>query len=225
MSTVTATNNATAATSTTAAAAAMKKSMGMNKDDFMKLFIAQLQYQDPLAPQDPTAMLNQLSQLSLVEQSYNSNTALDKLLTAQNNSLSISAVSFIGKDITANGNSISLDGTSAASVQFNHSVPTDSTQISIKDANGNVVRTITTGALQSGDSSYSWDGRDNSGAALAAGSYSFSATGTTAAGTSTIASPYTSGRVDGVSMVSGTPMLMIGSSSIALSDVIGVKGV
>ena len=224
MSTVTATNTATAAASTTAAAA-MKKSMGMNKDDFMKLFIAQLQYQDPLAPQDPTAMLNQLSQLSLVEQSYNSNTALDKLLAAQNNNVSISAVSFIGKDITANGNAISLNGASGATLKFNHTVATDSTLISIKDANGNLVRTVTTAALKNGDSNYTWDGRDNSGTLLPAGSYSFSATGTTAGGTSTIASPYTSGRVDGVSMVSGTPMLTIGSTSIALTDVIGVKGV
>ncbi|HIJ94434.1 MAG TPA: flagellar hook assembly protein FlgD [Desulfuromonadales bacterium] len=224
MSTVTAAN-AAATTSTTTAAAAMKKSMGMNKDDFMKLFIAQLQYQDPLAPQDPTAMLNQLSQLSLVEQSYNSNTALEKLLTAQNNNLSISAVSFIGKDITANGNAITLDGASAATVKFSNTVATDSTLISIKDAAGNLVRTITTGALKSGDSSYSWDGRDNNGAQLPAGSYSFSATGTTAGGTSTIASTYTTGRVDGVSMASGTPVLTIGSTSIALTDVIGIKGV
>jgi flagellar basal-body rod modification protein FlgD len=218
---------ATTAASTTAAttaAAAMKKSMGMNKDDFMKLFIAQLQYQDPLAPQDPTAMLNQLSQLSLVEQSYNSNTALAKLLTAQNNSTSISAVSFIGKEITATGNSISLDGTSAASVKFNLAVPTDSTQISISDAAGKVVRTVTTGAFKAGDATYTWDGRDNNGALLTPGSYSFSATGITAAGTSTAATPYTTGRVDGVSMSGGTPMLTIGSTSIALTDVIGVKG-
>jgi flagellar basal-body rod modification protein FlgD len=116
-------NSVTATTDTTAAAAAMKKSMGMNKDDFMKLFIAQLQYQDPLKPQDPSAMLDQLSQLSLVEQSYNNNTALNNLLTAQNNNTTMNSVSFIGKDVKANGNSASFNGSVPVSLQFNLPVP------------------------------------------------------------------------------------------------------
>ncbi len=45
--------NVTSTTDTAAADAAMKKSLGMNKDDFMKLFIAQLQYQDPLETSGP----------------------------------------------------------------------------------------------------------------------------------------------------------------------------
>ena len=113
----------TSTTDTAAASAAMKKSTGMNKDDFMKLFIAQLKYQDPLKPQDPSAMLDQLSQLSLVEQSYNSNTSLNNLLTAQNNSISLSAVSFIGKDVKANGNSTSFDGSTPSPLEFSLSLP------------------------------------------------------------------------------------------------------
>src|SRR6185369_3074291 len=108
----------TATTGTAAADAAMKKSLGMNKDDFMKLFIAQLQYQDPLKPQDPSAMLDQLSQLSLVQQSYNSNTALNNLLTAQNSSNSLTAVSFIGKDVKANGNNATFDGSAPSVLEF-----------------------------------------------------------------------------------------------------------
>lgn len=217
---------ATTATTTgaTTASAMMKKSLGMNKDDFMKLFIAQLQYQDPMKPQDPSAMLDQLSQLSLVEQSYNNTTALNNLLTAQNNNTSISAVSFIGKSITANGNSVALDGSSAATLNFNLASPTAATQVSISDASGNVVRTIAAGAFKAGDSTYSWDGRDNSGAMLPAGSYSFAATGTKADGTSVAATTYTAGRVDGVSLVDGTPMLTIGATSVALTDVRSVKG-
>ena len=62
----TAVTGTTGATTTTAADA-MKKELGMNKDDFLKLFVAQLQNQDPLAPQDPTEMLGQLAQLTQVE--------------------------------------------------------------------------------------------------------------------------------------------------------------
>lgn len=55
-------------TDTTAAAAAMKKSTGMNKDDFLKLFVTQLQHQDPLNPADSSEFIGQLAQLTQVEQ-------------------------------------------------------------------------------------------------------------------------------------------------------------
>lgn len=211
-------------TSTTTASDAMKQSMGMNKDDFLKLFIAQLQYQDPLAPQDPTAMLDQLSQLSLLEQSYNTNTTLNSLLTAQTNSATMSSVSFIGKEVKANGNSISLDGTSAAALVFNLPAAAAKTEITITNAAGKVVRTATLEELQAGDRAVSWDGYDDSGAALPAGVYHFKVTGTTASGTTFAGTTYTYGKVDGVSFANGNPTLTIGEVTVALSDVINVMG-
>jgi len=215
----------TATTDTTAAAAAMKSSLGMNSDDFMKLFIAQLQYQDPLKPQDPSAMLDQLSQLSLVEQSYNSNTALKNLLTAQNNSMSMTSVSFIGKEVKANGDSTSFDGVSPSALQFNFSVPTAASTVTIRDASGQVVRVATLDSLKAGDNSIAWDGTDNSGNKLPSGAYSFSVAGKTAGGDSTAATTFTVGRIDGVNLTGATPMLTIGASSVSLVDVISVKGV
>ena len=210
---------------TTAAAAAMKKSLGMNKDDFMKLFIAQLQYQDPLKPQDPSAMLDQLSQLSLVEQSYNTNTALNNLLAAQNKASGLSALSSIGGNVKANGNACAFDGSNPASLQFNLIVPTASSTVTITDSSGKTVRTATLGALTAGDSAFAWDGKDNSGALLPAGAYNFAVNATTATGAKVAATTYVTGIVDGVSFVNGVPMLTIGAVSVALSDAISVKGV
>jgi flagellar basal-body rod modification protein FlgD len=214
-----------ATTDTTASAAAMKKSLGMNKDDFMKLFIAQLQYQDPLKPQDPTAMLDQLSQLSLVEQSYNSNTSLNNLLSAQNNSISMTAVSFIGKEIKASGNTTTFDGSTPASIDFNLPYSAASGQVTVVDAAGKTVRTAALGTSKTGDNSFSWDGRDNSGALLPAGAYTFAVSAAAADGSSLLATTYTSGRVNGVNLSGTTPMLTIGTTSIPLADVISVKGV
>ena len=209
-------------TDTTASAAAMKKSLGMNKDDFMKLFVAQLQYQDPLKPQDATAMLDQLSQLTLVEQSYNSNTALTDLLAAQNNSISLSAVSFIGKDVKANGNTATFDGSSATALEFNLPSSSASTDIKITDSTGKTVRTATIGACSAGDTSVAWDGRDDSGALLPAGSYTFAVTAKSASSSSITATTYTTGKIDGVDLSGTTPQLTIGSTSVALSDVISL---
>jgi len=212
----------TASTDAAATAAAMKKSLGMDKDDFMKLFIAQLQYQDPLKPQDPSAMLDQLSQLSLVEQSYNSNTTMTNLLKAQNNSISLSAVSFIGKDVKANGNVANFDGSASTPLEFSLPNSAASVQITIKDISGNTVKTVSLGSSSAGDNSFSWDGSNNSGIVQSAGPYSFEVTAKTAGGNSIAASTYTTGKIDGVDLSGSTPQLNIGFTSVALSDVISV---
>jgi flagellar basal-body rod modification protein FlgD len=220
--TVAATTDAAAAA---ASSAAMKKSLGMNKDDFMKLFISQLKYQDPLKPQDPSAMLDQLSQLSLVEQSYNNNTSLNNLLTAQNNSIGMTAISFIGKDVKANGNTVTFDGSNSTALEFNVSLPTSSGQVSIVDSSGRTVRTAALGVRNAGDNSFSWDGRDNKGSLVAAGAYTFVVSATAANGSSLSPTTYTTGKIDGVNLSGATPQLSIGTSSVALTDVISVRGV
>ena len=188
----------------------------------MKLFIAQLQYQDPLKPQDPSAMLDQLSQLSLVEQSYNSNTSLNNLLTAQNNSISLTAVSFIGKEVKANGNGATFDGSAFTPLQFNLPLAATSAKISIVDGSGRTVRTTDLGSCKAGDNSFAWDGRDNSGALLTAGAYTFAVTATAANGSSLSATTFTTGRISGVDLSGTTPQLKIGSTSVALSNVISL---
>ena len=191
----------------------------------MKLFIAQLQYQDPLKPQDASAMLDQLSQMTLVEQSYNNNTALNNLLTSQNNSTTMNSVSFIGKNVKAIGNSTAFDGSSPTTLQFSLSAPASSATVTITDAAGRTVRTATVGALATGDSTYAWDGRDNNGALLPAGAYNFAVSATSASGAAITATTYTNGRIDGVNLSNGTPMLTIGAVNVSLSDVISVMGV
>jgi len=215
----------TSTTDTSAAAAAMKKSVGLNKDDFLKLFIAQLQYQDPLKPQDPSAMLDQLSQLSLVEQSYNSTTALNNLLAAQKDATNLNSISFIGKEVKANGNAASFDGTTPAALQYSLPVPTASGTVTISDATGRVVRTAELGAQSAGDAAFVWDGRDNTGALLPVGGYSFAIKTVTASGTNVVATPYTTGRIDGVNLSGTTPLLNVGAVSVSLTDVLSIRGV
>jgi len=218
-------NSVGSTSATTSADTAMKQATGMTSDDFLKLFIAQLQNQDPLAPQDPSAMLTQLAQINQVEQSYNTNTALNNLLASMNYSAAMNSSSLIGKNVMANGNSASFDGATPAALQYNLSVPTASATVTISDASGRTVRTATLGAQQAGDTSFVWDGKDNNGATLPAGAYTFAVAGTTAAGASVAATTYTAGVVNGISLNNGAPSLTIGSASVLLSDVLSIKGV
>lgn len=213
----------TTATTTIDAATAMKNELGMNTDDFLKLFIAQLQNQDPLSPQDSSEFLGQLAQLTQVEQAYNTTTALNNLLAAQNSSTAMSAVSLIGGTITATGNQVNFDGENASSMKYSLPVATASTSLTITDASGNMVRSVTLGSQLAGTANYQWDGRDGQGNLLASGAYSFSVSGTDAAGGTQVATTYTTGVVNGVDLSSGSAILKIGSASVPLANLINVS--
>ncbi|GFE59487.1 flagellar hook assembly protein FlgD [Geobacter sp. AOG2] len=217
-------SSVTSTTDTSSASAQMQKDLGFTSQDFMKLFIAQLQNQDPLSPQDSSQMMTQLAQMAQVEQAYDTNTNLQSLLTAQNNATSMDTVAFIGKTVKANGSSVSFDGSKAATLQYNLSGASASSTITITDSSGKTVKTATVSAQSAGDNSYTWDGTNNSGTTVPAGAYTFSVSSTSSGGSALTATTYTTGTVDGVAFVNGTPTLTIGSVSVSLSDIINVKG-
>jgi len=207
-------------TATTASAAdAMKKSTGMNKDDFLKLFVTQLQNQDPLNPQDGTQFISQLAQLTQVEQAYNTNTNLQNLLGQGSNAGTLAAVSLIGKQVEAPGSQVELQSGTSATINYNLGRSAETVTVSVLDANGAVVKTINAGTQNSGNNSVSWDGTDSSGNALSAGAYSFSISAKDASGNLISNTGLVRGKVNGVDMSGSTPVLSVGALKLNLTDV------
>lgn len=213
----------TTATTSTYAADAMKQSIGMDKDDFLLLFMEQLKYQDPLNPQDSSEFLAQLAQLTQVEQAYNTSATLEKMLAAQDNSMAMSSVALIGKEVTALGIQTSFDGTNPATLSYQMPATTSSTTLRITNASGQTVRQIDLGDVALGNGSYQWDGKDGQGNLLPAGAYNFGISGTDALGATQIATTYTTGLADGVRFANGMAYVTIGAVSIPFSDVTTVK--
>lgn len=213
----------TAAVGTAAADNAMKQATGMNKDDFLKLFVTQLQNQDPLNPQDSSQFITQLAQLTQVEQAYNTNSNLTSLLNQGGNSMTMASVSLIGKQVQANGSQVNLQSGSPTAVNFSLGSAADQVTVNIADSTGAVVKTITGNALQAGSGSLTWDGTNNAGTALASGAYSFSVSAKDASGNKVSATPLIKGKVDGVDMSGATPVLSIGNVKLSLTDVTSVS--
>ncbi|MDR3579078.1 MAG: FlgD immunoglobulin-like domain containing protein [Oryzomonas sp.] len=222
VSNVAATTNSTAGTATTSTTA--NSNLNINTNDFLQLFIAQLQNQDPTAPQDPSQMLSQLAQMSQLEQATDTNTNLQSLISAQNSATNLTSASLIGKGVAATGNSISFDGSDAAKLQYNLSGASSASTLTIADSSGNTVKTATIGAQSTGNNTYTWDGTNNSGTKVAAGTYNFTISSTSSSGSAVSATTYTSGDVTGVSIASGSPVLSIGSVTVPLSDVVTMSG-
>ena len=90
----------------------------LGKDDFLKLFVAQLQNQDPLSPMESTEFTSQLAQFSSLEQLTNMNQNLDYLLMYQASMNNAEAINFIGSTVKASGNSISVKDGESDQIQF-----------------------------------------------------------------------------------------------------------
>ena len=74
-----------------------KSAQRMGKDDFLKLFVAQLQHQDPMNPMQDADMMGQMASFSTLEQV--SNMAVEKPAIAQNLTAS-NAVGLLGRTVT-----------------------------------------------------------------------------------------------------------------------------
>ncbi|MEA5114717.1 MAG: flagellar hook assembly protein FlgD [Geobacteraceae bacterium] len=210
--------------SSSSASASMKKSIGMDKDDFLTLLITQLQNQDPLNPMDGTEFMTQMAQLTQVEQAYNTNTNLESILSALNNSSSLSASSLVGKSVSAAGSQVAL--TSGGSAQISYFVPSAAEQVTvtITDSNGSTVRTLTQGQTAAGTSSVTWDGRDASGNQLAAGTYNVSVAGINSAGNTVTCQPLVTGKVEGISYSGTSPTMTIGGLTVPFNNIMSVTG-
>ena len=209
-------NAATNAENATAAATKDKTQLG--KDDFLKLLLVELKYQDPTAPMDSEKILSQTSQLAALESSTKTNTALEALTAALGNTEQFSTISAIGKTADIGSNAITLDkGTASAfEVYFPKSIQTGT--IDITDLQDNKVGTINVGTNPSGVYKFEWDGKDSSGNSVDSGIYKINANYTDQDGnaqkTRLGAYPIESVRFD-----SGTTYLKLGSSYVALANV------
>jgi flagellar basal-body rod modification protein FlgD len=86
-----------------AATNAVKNILG--KDDFLKLLITQLKYQDPMEPTDNKDFIAQMAQFSSLEQMNNLANGFDKLAISQDSILRETvigqAVNLIGRTVSA----------------------------------------------------------------------------------------------------------------------------
>jgi len=198
------------------------KDSALGKDDFMNLLVAQLQNQDPLNPMDSTAFTSQLAEFSSLEQLSNVNENLEYLQMYQSSINNAQAVSFIGKNIYALGNSIQLEGGENKDIHFELSENSSSVFINIYDEAGNLVKYIENGPMGEGKQSVEWDGTDNSGNTLPEGIYKFEIMAVDANSDEVQTATYISDRVTGVTFKDGVTYLLAGGMKIPIGDVIEV---
>jgi flagellar basal-body rod modification protein FlgD len=133
--------------------------------------------------------------------------------------------SLVGKQVEFNTNSVSL--TVGQPTLLNSSLAADASSVTavITDSTGKTVRTLTLGGHAAGPMPIAWDGRDQTGNPLPTGTYTVNVTATDPKGASVGVSESASGLVSGVSFSGGTTQLLVGSSTVQLSNVTQVSQV
>ncbi len=192
-----------------------------NFNDFLMLLTTQLQNQDPLKPLDATQFTTQLVQFASVEQAISQNARLDEILKIQGGNQAVGAVAFLDSIVEAFGDTTMLSGGTA---EFAYRLPSDAktVNVTIKNADGDVVRTLT-GDLTAGTHKIVWDGNNDQGVAQPVGKYTSYVTASGANDESLNVVTSIFGTVSGITVKDGALVLDLGGHTVKIGDVVSVK--
>jgi flagellar basal-body rod modification protein FlgD len=187
------------------------------KDEFLKLFMAQLQHQDPLSPKDGSDMVAQLAQFSSVEQAQQTNAQLSALTATESSTANASLSSLVGRQCSATVGDVNVEDPSKIP-PINVSSPSAISNVSIviKDANGKEIRRI---AIPAAGGNVQWDGRDANGAMVQPGAYNVSVDSGTS--TSTVNAVWQD-RISSVELGTTGSRLMMDGITISPSSITSI---
>ena len=190
----------------------------LGKDDFLKLLLVQLQYQDPTEPTDSGTILTQTSQLAALESSDNTNKALEALSSSLLSSSQYSAIAAIGKTADTGSNGIIFEEGDNPNFEIYFPEAIASGDVQILDSNGNIIRNIAIAPNEKGVYAFDWNGLTDTGALADSGVYYIEAAYTTPQGESlkTRAGAY---PIESVRFEDGKSLVKLGSSYVPFDSI------
>lgn len=188
----------------------------LGKEDFLTILVAQLENQDPLDPQDSSQFISQMAQFSSLEQQITTNENLETLIASTANTEQYAAFQLLGSEIVAESDSFTYAG-EAVEIGFSLDTAADEVEISVLDADNQVVATLTVDQAEAGSTFVTWDGTGDDGEQLPAGEYSFAVSDDDA-------TPLIRTTVKQVALESSGSVLVTGAGEFGIGDVTSVAG-
>lgn len=205
-----------AAASAASAATGSGTRLAGDFNTFLTLLTTQLRNQSPTDPLDTNQLTNQLVQFASVEQQIAMNQNLRQLVALQQANQVIAAAPLIGQRAEVESDRITLqDG--AGEVRLPAAGGARWAEIAILDGAGRVLRQDVA-TLGSGATTWSWNGRDASGRALADSAYALRVTGRGANGEQVPLSFTVAGRVTGAERRDGEMRLSLGGLDVGFDS-------
>ncbi len=212
--------DAFAATLTQADAVQTSSASGdIDRKDFLSLLVAQLQNQDPLNPMESSEFSSQLAQFSSLEQLMEINSGIGGLAD-QGGGSQIDALGLLGHDVRAASGSLEIAGGAASELSFDL-LEGGSVEVEI-ERDGVSLGTFSLGTRGTG--THTLDLSELDGAPpLADGAYTVTVRSGAGDGTAEVVPTFTQGRVTGVDLNGGSPVLLLGGRRIEVSQVREVR--
>ncbi len=191
----------------------------LDKNDFMLLFIKQLEYQDPLKPLENNEMATQLALFNQVDQLFDLNEKIKQLIEIAQNDKIQTISELIGKKSLVKSNIGRIEKGKFLGGKVILDEPVNDLKLKVYDSEGNLVRTLDLGALPAGQQEIEWDGKDEKGKILPDGNYYFSIK-TSSVEEADLITIKTVGRITGALLEDGQSQLLFnGYKEISISDI------
>ena len=216
-------SSTSSATTQNAQVTTAQRKTTLTQEDFLNLFTKQLQYQDPLAPMDSYQMATQMAQFQTVQALNDMTKSIRNLEADQAAASRLQTAWLIGKKVEAKGNSLFIDQDKKVVSEGSYQLAKPGkVYLQIFDANGNLVRLIDEGVKDTSKQKFIWDGKNQQGAQLPAGNYTFSVTAMDEKDQPIQATTSKMGSVTGISIENGVTYLNLGPDKIVLNEVIAI---
>ena len=210
-----------AAASGSDASALGRARLAENFDSFLSLLTTQLKNQDPLSPLDSNQFTQQLVQMTGVEQQLFTNDLLKKLVANSGTGIS-GAVSLIGKDVRAEGDTTALSGGKANWIYSLDRAAAD-VKLEVLNDRGRVVRALAPTDNRTGEHTLTWDGKGDGGQVLPDGVYTLRVTAKDGSGATILSKVYADGTVTGVEQSGGQTLLSINGAKVSWDKIVQIR--
>lgn len=141
---------------------------------FLTLLVEQMKNQDPLNPMENAAVTSQMAQLSTVTGIDTLNETMASMISSVQAGQSYQAANMIGHNVLVPGDGIKHTE-SGSFFAYELASGADTVAIEIKDAGGDVVKTLNMQDAEPGVNFVQWDGTMDDGNAAPEGDYTFTA--------------------------------------------------
>ncbi|MCX6119863.1 MAG: flagellar hook assembly protein FlgD [Proteobacteria bacterium] len=149
----------------------------LGKDDFLKLFIAQMQNQDPLNPSDASQMAAQMAQFNSLEQMMNVNNTLTQLVKSQDQGQTVQMINYVGKEVDVGTGMLKFDKGKLTKGEFKIEQAIPGAVLEVRDGSGQVISQQEMGSLMPGEHKVKWNGKLKDGSDALPGFYNFQLVG------------------------------------------------
>jgi len=197
---------ASVAASTTASQSSTSGSgsaAALTQSDFLQLLTAQLKYQTPTNPADPTQLAEEFASISTVDGINQLNASVSAIQSSTTAAQMAQASSLVGKQVAVTGDTITPDAAGTATGAFNLANSAQSATVSILNPNGTLADTLKLGQLAAGQQNFAW------GSGTPGTQYTYSVNALNSSGNAVTATPYSVYTVEGVNVSGTTPTLNV----------------